>query len=181
MPDTDREHLMPATTVTIRPGRFDDVSEEAALHADVGWCYDERQTLAEYHDDAYEPSSVLIAEIDGLIVGKMELFHAWKSTYGRFALIRRFVVRDGYRGQGVGRQLLEAATAQAQEAGCAFLELTVDVTNPQAHAFYAAEGFIADRVEVIMRRPLEPATAESVASTFDAQRDGFDVAPPVGE
>ncbi len=168
---------MPQTTVTIRPGRFDDVSEEAALHADVDWCYDERQTLAEYHDDAYEPSSVLIAERAGQVVGKMELFHAWKSSHGRFALIRRFVVRDGYRGQGIGRQLLDAATRQAEADGCAFLELTVDVTNPQAHAFYAAEGFIADRVEVIMRRPLTGATADSVASTFDTQRDGFDVAP----
>jgi GNAT superfamily N-acetyltransferase len=140
--------------ITVRPGRFDDVEREAALHCEVDWCYDEAQTLAEYHDDAYEPSSVIVAEVNGEVVGKLELFMAWKSTYGRFGLIRRFVVADGWRGRGVGRRLLEAAVARCQEENAAFLELTVDVTNPEAHAFYKREGFSEDRVEVIMRKPI---------------------------
>lgn len=111
--------------------------------------------LAEYHDDAYEPSSVLIAEIDGEVVGKLELFIGWKSNHGHFGLIRRFVVADGWRGQGIGRALLDAATKQAAKSGCAFLELSVDVTNPRAHAFYAGDGFVEDRVEVLMRKPLD--------------------------
>lgn len=140
--------------VTIRPGRLSDVPAEADLHANVDWCYDERETLAEYHDDAYEPSSVLIAEMDGRLVGKLELFIAWKSNHGKFGLIRRFVVAPGWRGKGVGQQLLDAAINRAEEEGCAFVELSVDVTNPFAHAFYAREGFFEDRVEVLMRRPL---------------------------
>jgi GNAT superfamily N-acetyltransferase len=142
-------------TITTRPGRFADVADEAALNRQVDWCYDERHMLAEYHDDAYEPSSVLVAERDGQVVGKLELFIGWKSNHGRFGLIRRFVVAEGMRGQGVGGQLLDAATAAARAAGCAFLELTVDVTNPEAHAFYKRVGFAEDRVEVIMRRPLD--------------------------
>jgi GNAT superfamily N-acetyltransferase len=140
--------------VTVRPGRFEDIDVEASLSREVDWCYDERNTLAEYHDDAYEPSSVLIAEVDGEVVGKMELFFAWKSTYGRFGLIRRFVVKDGWRGKGIGRQLLDAAIERSTAEGCSFVELTVDVTNPEAHALYKREGFIEDRVEVIMRKPL---------------------------
>jgi GNAT superfamily N-acetyltransferase len=141
--------------ITIRPGRLADIGAEAELHRVTDWCYDERETLAEYHDDAYEPSSVLIAEHDGRVVGKLELFVGWKSNHGRFGLIRRFVVAPGWRGQGVGRQLLDAAVDRANEAGCAFLELSVDVTNPFAHAFYAREGFVEDRVEVLMRRTLD--------------------------
>lgn len=143
-----------AVTVTVRPGRFDDIDAEAALSREVDWCFDERNTLAEYHDDAYEPSSVLIAEVEGEVVGKMELFFAWKSTHGRFGLIRRFVVKDGWRGRGIGLQMLDVATERAKTEGCAFIELTVDVTNPEAHALYKREGFVADRVEVIMRKPL---------------------------
>src|SRR4051794_8763357 len=104
--------------VTVRPGRFDDVDTEAALDQSVGWCYDERNALAEYHDDAYEPSSVLIAEVDGEVIGKLELFLGWKSNHGRFGLIRRFVVKEGWRGRGVGRVLLDAATERAHTAGC---------------------------------------------------------------
>ena len=147
--------------ITIRPGRFEDVEAEAELNRSVDWCFDERHTLAEYHDDAYEPSSVLVAELDGRLVGKLELFIARKSTYGQFALIRRFVVAEGMRGRGVGGTMLEAATALAGAAGCAFLELTVDVTNPEAHTFYKRIGFNEDRVEVIMRKPLDGATHRS--------------------
>ncbi|CAN5523296.1 hypothetical protein BH23CHL2_BH23CHL2_07940 [soil metagenome] len=147
--------------ITIRPGRLSDVPDEADLHADVNWCYDERETLAEYHDDAYEPSSVLIAETEGKLVGKLELFIAWKSNHGKFALIRRFVVAPGWRGKGVGQQLLDAAISRAGEEGCSFVELSVDVTNPFAHAFYAREGFVEDRVEVLMRRPLGEADVVS--------------------
>jgi aminoglycoside 6'-N-acetyltransferase I len=157
--------MMSDVHVTIRPGRFEDIDAEAALSRGVEWCYDERNTLAEYHDDAYEPSSVLIAEVGDQVVGKLELFMAWKSNHGRFGLIRRFVVADGWRGRGIGRALLDAATARSRDAGCAFLELTVDATNPEAHAFYKRDGFREDRIEVIMRKPLDgqPHTSDFVA------------------
>jgi GNAT superfamily N-acetyltransferase len=154
--------------VTVRAGRLEDVTREAELHRSVDWCYDERNALAEYHDDAYEPSSVLIAEVDGEVVGKLELFFAWKSTHGRFGLIRRFVVAEGWRGKRVGTVLLEAATERCRAAGCAYLELTVDVTNPEAHAFYKRDGFAEDRVEVIMRKPLD---GEPHPSDFAARAD----------
>ncbi|HUG15609.1 MAG TPA: GNAT family N-acetyltransferase [Thermomicrobiales bacterium] len=159
---------MTRAAITIRAGSLGDIDEEAALNHDVDWCYDERATLAEYHDDAYEPASVIVADAGGEIVGKLELFIAWKSAHGRFALIRRFVVKDGWRGQGIGRQLLDATIARARESGCAFIELTVDVTNPEAHAFYKREGFDEDRVEVIMRKPLD---GQGHASDYAAQRE----------
>lgn len=140
--------------ISVRPGRLSDIDDEARLNRDVDWCFDERNTLAEYHDDAYEPSSVIVAEQAGEIVGKLELFVGWKSNHGKFGLIRRFVIAPGFRGQGIGKLMLDAAIARAEEQGCAFVELSVDVTNPFAHALYAREGFVEDRVEVLMRRPL---------------------------
>ena len=140
--------------ITVRSGRLSDIPTEAELNRGVDWCYDERNTLAEYHDDAYEPSSVIIAERNGEAVGKLELFIAWKSNHGRFALIRRFVIAPGWRGKGVGKEMLDAAVELAEAEQCAFVELSVDVTNPFAHSLYAREGFVEDRVEVLMRRPL---------------------------
>lgn len=159
---------MSSVEITVRAGTFDDIDSEAALNRSVEWCYDERNTLSEYHDDAYEPSSVIVAEIDGEIVGKLELFTAWKSTHGRFGLIRRFVVKDGWRGSGIGRQMLDVAINRARESGCSFVELTVDVNNPEAHALYKRYGFDADRVEVIMRKPLD---GQSHQSDYAAQSD----------
>jgi GNAT superfamily N-acetyltransferase len=159
-------------SISVRPGRFDDIAAEAALNHSVDWCYDERNTLAEYHDDAYEPSSVLVAEADGQLVGKLELFVAWKSKHGRFGLIRRFVVAETWRGRGVGRALLDAATERARLAGCSFVELTVDATNPEAHAFYKRDGFREDRVEIIMRKPLD---GQPHPSDYPSQAEPGDV------
>jgi GNAT superfamily N-acetyltransferase len=154
--------------IRIRPGSYEDTSFEAEMNRSLDWCYDERATLVEFHDHAYEPASVLVAEIDGRIVGKLELFMARKSKHGRFGMIRRFAVAEDLRGQGIGKQMLDAATERARDAGCTFLELSVDVTNPEAHAFYRREGFVEDRVEVMMRRSLD---GRDHQSEYAAQAD----------
>lgn len=154
--------------VTVRPGRLDDAAFEAALNRSLGWCWDEEHLIAEYHDDAYEPSSVLVAEIDGRVVGKLELFIGVKAVHGRFGMIRRFAVHPDLRGQGVGRTLLNAATERALAEGCSFIELSVDVTNPSAHALYQREGFVEDRVEIMMRKSLD---GKPHASLYAAQKE----------
>lgn len=159
---------MSEPTITIRPGRIGDIPAETDMNHDVDWCYDEANMVAEYHDDSYEPSSVLIAELDGRIVGKIELYMAWKSTYGKFAVIRRFVIHKDFRSQGIGRKLMDAAIARAKASDCAFIELSVDVTNPIPHAFYHREGFREDRVEVMMRKPI---SERYKPSDYEAQRD----------
>lgn len=161
---------MEQPTITVRPGRLEDSVTEAELNRSVDWCYDEASMIAEYHDDAYEPSSVLVAEIDGRVVGKLELFIGFKSVHGRFGMIRRFVVHEDFRGQGVGRALLDAATERAQDLGCSFIELSVDVTNPEPHAFYRREGFVEDRVEIMMRKSLD---GKPHASLYLAQQVEF--------
>jgi GNAT superfamily N-acetyltransferase len=142
-------------TIIVRPGGIDDLAAEATLHKDAGWCYDEHDALLHYHDDDYEPGWSIIAEVDGHVVGKIELFVGWKSNHGRFGMIRRFVVAEEWRSAGIGRALVEAAHAQARELGCAFVELVVDVNNPVAHAYYQRLGYGEDRVEVVMRLSLD--------------------------
>jgi GNAT superfamily N-acetyltransferase len=157
-----------AIQVQVRPGRFEDIAFEADLNRSLDWCYDERTLLVEFHDHAYEPSSVLVAEVDGKVVGKMELFLARKTTHGRFGMIRRFAVVEPCRGGGIGKAMLDAAAERARDAGCTFLELSVDVTNPEAQTFYRREGFVADRVEVMMRRSLD---GLDHSSNYAAQAD----------
>ncbi len=142
-------------TVSIRRGRREDAATLAALHREADWCYDDAAIVAEYYDDAFEPETVLAAEVDGALVGKLELFLSWKSTSGRFGVIRRFVVHPDWRGRGVGHRLLAAAEEEARRAGCAFLELSVDEDNPGARRLYAGEGFAEDRRELILRKPLD--------------------------
>lgn len=141
--------------VLIRRGRLDDAPALAALHRDAEWCYDDAAIVAQYFDDSFEPETVIGAEVAGELVGKIELYLGWKSTSGRFGIIRRFVIHPDWRGRGIGHQLLAAAEAEARNAGCAFLELSVDEENPGARRLYASLDFAESRREIILRKSLD--------------------------
>src|SRR5690606_1244453 len=108
---------MTTPTVTVRPGRIEDAEAEAALNRDAGWCWDAEYRIVEYHDDVYGASSVLVDEDEGRVFGKLVLFLGAKARHGRFGVIRRFVVHPDFRGQGIGRTLLDAATEHARAQG----------------------------------------------------------------
>ena len=141
--------------ILIRRGRLDDAPTLAALHRDAAWCYDDAAIVAQYFDDSFEPETIIGADVDGELVGKIELYLGWKSTSGRFGIIRRFVIHPDWRGRGVGHRLLAAAEAEARNAGCAFLELSVDEENAGARRLYGSDGFDASRREIILRKSLD--------------------------
>lgn len=57
-------------------------------------------------------SNFIVAEDDGEIAGAIGL-----EEFGSFALLRSAVVSPGYRGRGVGCQLVEQLLANAEETG----------------------------------------------------------------
>ena len=150
-----KKRKQPEPTITIRRGRQEDAAILAALHRDADWCYDDAAIVTQYFDDAFEPNTVIGADVGGELVGKLELFLGWKSSSGRFGVIRRFVVHPDWRGRGVGHRLLAAAEAEARNAGCAFLELSVDEANDGARRLYAGDGFAESRREIILRKSLD--------------------------
>ena len=159
----------PTPTITVRRGRAADAGVLAALHRDAGWCYDDAAIVAEYFDDSFEPETIIGADVDGELVGKLELFLGWKSDSRRFSVIRRFVIHPDWRGRGVGHRLLIAAEEASREAGCAFMELSVDEENDGARRLYTADGFAESRHEIILRKPLDG--REHPAHTRDRRPD----------
>lgn len=65
------------------------------------------------------------------------------STFAARPLINihDLAVLPGYRGQGIGRRLLEAVDRKAQELGCCKVTLEVQENNLRARRTYAAAGF----------------------------------------
>jgi ribosomal protein S18 acetylase RimI-like enzyme len=149
------QRKQPEPRITIRRGRQEDAAILAELHRDADWCYDEAAIVAQYFDDSFEPETVIGADVDGELVGKIELYLGWKSAGGRFGVIRRFVIHPAWRGRGIGHRLLAAAEAEARNAGCAFLELSVDEENDGARRLYGSIGFAESRREIILRKSLD--------------------------
>jgi GNAT superfamily N-acetyltransferase len=87
--------------------------------------------------DPYEPIHILVAELDGRIVGIVHyLYHRSTSLIAPVCYLQDLFTEDGLRGKGVGRALIEAVYARAQEAGAARVYWMTHETNATAMKLY---------------------------------------------
>ena len=88
---------------------------------------------------------LMVAVADELVVAVLQITFVYHLVYqgGRRALIEGVRVDEACRGQGIGRQLLEAAINKSKEEGCNMVELTTNKKRPAALAFYQSIGFVA--------------------------------------
>jgi GNAT superfamily N-acetyltransferase len=95
--------------------------------------------------DATDGCEVLVAELDGAVVGMCQLimFRHLQSSGGRCAEIESMHVHPDWRSHGVGGELLEATVARASAAGCYRVQLTSNKARNEAHRFYERHGFVA--------------------------------------
>ena len=89
--------------------------------------------------------NLLVAEDRGMVVGTMVLLIVPNLAHNAcpWAIVENVIVDNKYRGQQVGRLLMEYAINQAQEAGCYKLMLTSNKKRRGAHRFYRSLGFEA--------------------------------------
>ncbi|MFB9634387.1 GNAT family N-acetyltransferase [Streptomyces spiralis] len=114
------------------------------------------------------PDEILVAELDGAVVGYIRLGLATPlASNAHVRQIRGLAVADEARGAGVGRALLRAAVAEARRQGARRLSLRVLGHNTAARKLYESEGFVVEGVQpeeflldgayvddVLMGRPL---------------------------
>lgn len=83
-----------------------------------------------------------IARLDGDDVGLANCFEAYSTFKARPLLnLHDIVVRQGFRGQGIGQALLAASEAHARAIGCCKLTLEVLSGNLAAMRSYEHFGF----------------------------------------
>jgi len=76
------------------------------------------------------------------VVGLLTVSQRWTLWHtGPCALIEELVVDVGVRRQGVGRALIQAALDWAKAQGCSEVELSTELDNLKAQAFYRRLGF----------------------------------------
>jgi GNAT superfamily N-acetyltransferase len=95
--------------------------------------------------DADDRQLLVAAELDGVIVGTLQLSFIPYLTYqGRErAQIEAVRVASASRGAGIGRRMLEWAIEQAHLRGCHLVQLTMDKRRTGARRFYESLGFEA--------------------------------------
>ncbi len=87
---------------------------------------------------------ILVAEVDGEVVGNLGLHPAAKVRRAHVAGIG-LAVRDDWHGKGVGKALLRSAVDLADNClNLLRLELTVWADNAVAQRLYESEGFVVE-------------------------------------
>ena len=121
---------------------------EGWLIADGSWrsAGDERRYLRAIR--RYADAAVLVAELDGAIVGRLSLARDPHPASEHVADLGLMVAKD-HRRRGVGSALMEAAEQWARSAGVRKLELHVFPHNEPAIALYDRLGY---RREGVRRR-----------------------------
>ncbi|MFC4062665.1 GNAT family N-acetyltransferase [Planomonospora corallina] len=137
--------------VTFRTAGLGDLPHVVAMIADDAIAAARTGSYGEEHRAAFaaieaDPNNELIvAELDGELVGTMQLTYipgiarrgAWRLQ------IEAVRITSALRGQGLGRKMIEWALDRGRERGCLMAQLTTDKSRRDAHRFYESLGFTA--------------------------------------
>jgi GNAT superfamily N-acetyltransferase len=98
---------------------------------------------------ARDPNNeVIVAEIDGEVIGTLQLTFVPCLSYqgGTRAQVESVRVAERLRGQGIGTVMMEWALDRARQRGCRMMQLTSHKSRIAAHRFYEKLGFIASHI-----------------------------------
>jgi GNAT superfamily N-acetyltransferase len=85
---------------------------------------------------------ILIARLGGELVGVAVVSFLWTLEHGGpAAWLDEVYVGPSWRGEGIGRKLVEAAMQVARDSGCIALDLEVDAGHEAAERLYQRMGF----------------------------------------
>ena len=100
-------------------------------------------------------SVIFLALLDARAEGFIQLYPLWSSWYcKRIWFLSDLYVRESSRGLGLGRRLVERATAYANETRAASVMVELPHSEPRLKDFYAKLGFKKDEVFDLARNSL---------------------------
>jgi GNAT superfamily N-acetyltransferase len=155
--------------VEIRPLGRDDFGDALAMAREL---YGLPDTDPEPHRPAYDAwvndpdAAPFVAIADGEPAGFIGFRFRRRLNHATFeGWISDLVVRERFRGRGIGRALVAAVVAEWRLRGSHRLELEVAYDRTAARALYAAAGFV-DQGKYFEIAPIQP---REVAADADAQ------------
>ena len=104
----------------------------------------------EYYDayteiDSDKNNCLIVVEDNGKIIGTSQLTIITYLTYrgGKRGQIEGVRIDEAYRGQGIGKLMIEWAIGKSRELGCHVVQLTMDKQRDETIQFYKKLGFVA--------------------------------------
>jgi ribosomal protein S18 acetylase RimI-like enzyme len=125
---------------------FDD--ESGRTREDPSLPLDPRYLAAFDAIDADPNQQIIAAELDGAVIGTMQLsFLPGLSFRGSWrGVIEAVRIASHLRGQRLGEQMIAWAVEQCRARDCKMVQLTSKADRTAAHRFYARLGFVQSHV-----------------------------------
>ena len=132
------------TALTIRNAQHSDIQMLVELlkvlfSIEADFVFDEEKQMRglEMMLQDQENRCIFIAEFDQQIVGMISGQSVVSTAEGGLSVwVEDVVIKQNYRGQGIGRELLSAIESWALQKGARRLQLLADINNSSALAFY---------------------------------------------
>ncbi|HZZ64395.1 MAG TPA: GNAT family N-acetyltransferase [Candidatus Baltobacteraceae bacterium] len=139
---------------SVREALAGDAPRIVALSAQLG--YEVSQAHVEQYVHALNADrTVLVAVVPRVgVVGWIGIQKEYTVTSRNRAHVEGLVVEDEYRGNGIGRLLLERAETWARRNGCTRVRLLSNAVRTRAHSFYHRLGYEAIKREYVFEKPL---------------------------
>lgn len=130
-------------TITIRPGTQDDLSQALALIQELAEFEREPEaveaTVESMQRDGFGSHPVFeffVAEDQDKVVGLALYFYSYSTWKGKCIYLEDLIVTQSYRGQGIGRRLLDRIVEKAKEENAKRVVWQVLDWNTPAIEFY---------------------------------------------
>jgi GNAT superfamily N-acetyltransferase len=150
--------------LTVRSMRAADAGRIAVLSTELGYPVSTRSMAIRIRVSARRKDhNLFAAELNGVIVGWLEIFLPLSVLNAGKAEIGALVVDDNVRRLGVGSALMKAAHEWAQRKKCPFIYLRSNVIRKEAHAFYRRTGYSVYKTQYVFRKLLPRTKDRKVA------------------
>ena len=125
----------------LRDAGINDAAALAGLVTQLGYPCGIQEVTARLTALHAADQGVLVAEVNRAVVGLVHVQRLATLVLDDAAEIGALVVDGKWRGQGIGRALLDAAAGWATQRGCRALYVRTNIVRQRAHGFYLRNGF----------------------------------------
>jgi len=133
----------------------DDAPAIAALSLQLGYSITAEKTAAQIIAISNSPNDVAYVAVDGhTVIGWIHVFRTLRLECDPYCEIGGLVVEQLYRGNGIGKILIDNARPWCREKKCSVLRVRSNVKRTDAHKFYEQVGFTTIKQQKVFEIPL---------------------------
>ena len=120
------------------------------FHKSQNWGLDTLSAVKNFH----HLNSIIVCEIDGKIVGKIDLMQKSKQSRS-YLYFERLIVHPDFRHKGIAKKFLEYAEQECKKRNLDTLELSVREDNIPAKQLYDSHGFQVLGKKIYMQKVIK--------------------------